>query len=794
MRLICGTISGLAILLAVPVGIAVLAVVVVLVIFATAQTDTSGEITLTGLDGPVSVIRDAHAVPHIFADTPLDAYRALGFVHAQDRFFQMEFMRRTAAGRLAEVIGTPGLRTDRFMRTLGIYRLAEASVEQLSPEATAVIEAYAEGVNGWMNAPGTKRPPEMIVLGLPFESWRAADSAAWVRLMSLLLSGDFRTELLRADLHHVLSPDQINDLWPDQPDDAPTTLSRAAEPLNGYASVAGAIPNLFPAASASNEWVVSGNRSASGKPLLANDPHLGFGAPGMWHLARIVTPDFTASGGALPGQPFFMIGRNNDLSWGLTTTHADTQDLFIERIDPQDPGRYLTPDGSRPFILRGETIRVRGRGTPERLVVRTTRHGPVLSDISDDAARAAAPGTVIALAFAALGEDDRTAEAVHGINTAKTVDAFRAALRDFHAPMQNVVYAHRDGSFGVVAAGRLPIRPGGPGMRPFPGWTGAHDWAGFVPFDALPQRQNPPDGVIINANNRVAPRSYPHTISNDWPDGFRARRIESLIAEREHHSLESFAAIQNDVLSLGARDLTTAMLNALPTGIRSQDIPVMMAAWDGSMDADRAEPLIYATWSHALRHHLMDDELGPFAGRYRGVRPRVMARMLTENLTWCDNRRTNATETCGQIVGAALDDALAQLRKNHGKNTAAWRWGDAHEAIFPHPLLRFAGPLARLISPAIETGGGDHTINRGTYRDVRNARYPHIHGPGLRAMFDMAAPDSGRFMIAPGQSGQVTSPHYGDLADEWRDGNYIVLNGTPDEIRRTATSELTLTP
>lgn len=794
MRLIRGIISALAIFLALPMGLTVLAVMVIVVIFATAQTDTGGEFRLADLEGQVTVVRDAHAVPHIFADDRLDAYRALGFVHAQDRFFQMEFMRRTAAGRLSEVIGPPGLSTDRFMRTLGIYRLAAASVEQLSPEARAVIDAYVEGVNGWMNAPGTRRPPEMIVLGLPFEPWRPADSAAWVRLMSLLLSGDFRTELLRADLVKMLTPDQIDDLWPDEPENMPTTLGQTAQLTGNFAALAEAIPDLFPRASASNEWVVSGDRSLSGKPLLANDPHLGFGAPGMWHLARIVTPDFTASGGALPGQPFFMIGRNNDMAWGLTTTHADTQDLFVERLDPANPDRYLTPEGSMPFNVREEIIRVRGRRAPETLVVRTTRHGPVLSDISTDAAQAAAPGTVIALAFAALRDDDRTAEAVYGLNNARTLSEFHLALRGFHAPMQNVVYAHRDGSFGFVTAGRLPIRPGGPGTRPFPGWTGEHDWTGFVPFDDLPQRQNPPEGVIINANNRVAPRAYPHIISNDWPEGHRAQRIDNLIAGTERHSLESFAAIQNDILSLGARDLTVAMLDTLPDDIRSQDVPAMMAAWDGSMDAAHPEPLIYATWSNALRHRLLDDELGPFADRYRGVRPHVMKRMLVESQSWCDNHNTAGTETCGDIVGDSLDETLSTLRANHGADTAAWRWGDAHRAVFTHPLLRFAGPLSLFLAPTVKTSGGDHTVNRGTYRNAGSTSFPHVHGPGLRAIFDMAEPDDARFMVAPGQSGQIASPHYGDLADQWRDGNYIVLNGTRDELQRNATSELTLLP
>tara|TARA_R110002110_G_scaffold414147_2_gene643301 strand:- start:24708 stop:27092 length:2385 start_codon:yes stop_codon:yes gene_type:complete len=794
MRIIQSIAGVIAALLALPAGLVVLVGVIIVLIFATAQTDTGGEAQLTGLDGPVTILRDAHAVPHIFADSKLDAYRALGFAHAQDRFFQMELTRRTAAGRLSEVIGPLGLRGDRFMRTLGIYRLAEASVATLSPEARAVVEAYAQGVNAWLTSPDTRRPAELIVLGIDPEPWRPADSAAWVRLMAILLAGDWRTEILKAQLSGRLSAEQIRDLWPDEPDDSPTTLAMSSATRAQLANLAAAIPDFFPAASASNEWVVAGSRSRSGKPLLANDPHLGLNAPGMWHLARIETPDFAASGAALPGQPFFMVGQNSHLAWGLTTTHADTQDLFIERLNPDDPNQYLTPDGSLPFETRVETIRVRGRATPERLTVRTTRHGPVISDISPGSRTIAAADTVVSLAFAALREDDATADAVHGINTARTVPDFLAALRGFHAPMQNVAYAHRDGTFGFVSAGRLPIRPGGPGNRPQPGWTGEHDWAGFVPFGDLPQSQNPESGLVVNANNRVAARDYPHTIANDWPEGFRAQRILDLLAETPVHTSDSFAAIQNDVVSLGAQSLAQAMFDSLRSDDATTPAVAALNQWNGAMSADRREPLVYAAWSKALRARLIDDELGELAEAYRGVPVRALTDMLTQRHGWCDDIRTPNAEGCETIAVNALLTALDEIGNKHGSDRQKWRWGDAHRAAFEHILLRFAGPFSGLFSPRVETSGGNHTINRGTYASPGNGSFPHVHGPGLRAIFDMASPGEARFMIAPGQSGHIASPYYGDLAPAWRDGRYIVLNGTRDEVRRTATSELSLTP
>ncbi len=793
MAFLRGAVAFIATLFAALAGLAVLALATVACIFATNETGTTGTQHIAGLESEVRVLRDADGIPHIFADNSADAFRALGFVHAQDRFFQMEFTRRTAAGRLSEIIGPLGLRTDRFMRTLGIYRLAEASVETLSPEARAAIDAYTQGVNAWLAAPDHVRPAELIVLGIDPEPWQLTDSAAWVRLMALLLSEDWRAEILRARLSEALDEQQIRDLWQEEPESAPTTLADAAAPAIHWQALAKAIPNIFPAASASNEWVVAGSRSQSGKPLLANDPHLGLGAPGMWHLARIVTPDFAASGAALPGQPFFMVGQNGHMSWGLTTTHADVQDLFIERLDPADPGRYLTPDGSATFETRDETIRVRF-ADPETFTVRTTRHGPVVSDLSPDTAAMAGDGHVVALGFVALREDDRTADAVFRMNTATTVAEFRAALRDFHSPMQNVAYAHADGSIGFVAAGRLPVRPGGPGTHPVPGWDGRHDWAGFVPFEELPQRHDPADGVIVNANNRVAPRSYPHVISNDWPPGFRAERIEQLLDTSPRQTPDSFAAIQTDVLSKGALALIAAMIGTQPEPGPYQEILSMMTHWDGSMAPEQSEPLIYAAWSQALQARLIGDELGEMLSEFRGVQTRALIGMLTARQEWCDDTGTPQPESCAESVAAALDDAVEMLREAYGDDPAQWHWGDAHSVTFAHPLLRAAPGVAAMLAPHVPTGGANHTINRGTYRTSGNGRFPHVHGPGLRAIFDMARPGEAMFMIAPGQSGRVASPNYSNLAERWAQGRYIVLKGDLGELRGNATSELTLTP
>jgi penicillin amidase len=793
MRAIHWLIGVPTIAIAVVTGLAVLLAGAIALVFATAETDTAGRAQIPGLSAEVSVIRDTHGVPHIFAANRLDGWRALGYAHAQDRFFQMELARRIAAGRLAEVIGPPGLRSDMFMRTLGIHRLAAESARRLHPDTRTAVEAYVTGVNAWLANPANARPAELIVLGIEPEPWTVADSAAWGRLMALLLSGDWRTEVLRARLAARLSPEQLGDLWPDEPAASPTTLAALAGLGDAFAAIEAAIPDLFPAASASNEWAVSGSRSRSGKPLLANDPHLGLLAPGMWHLARIVSPEATVSGAALPGQPFFMVGQNGHIAWGLTTTHADTQDLYVERVHPDDPNQYLVPGGSLPFALREETIHVRWRGAPVRLTVRATRHGPVMSDMSGDAAALAGPDTVIALSFAGLEADDRTSDAFHAMNTAQTVERFHEALRDFHAPMQNVIYAHRDGEFGFVSAGRLPVRPGGPGIHPLPGWTGAHDWQGFVASDDLPRSRNPANGQIVNANNRVVGPAYPHPISNDWPEGFRARRILDRLADALLHDTDSFAAIQTDIVSLGARELRDAMLAALPPEARSGSNARMLADWDGAMERARPEPLLFAAWAEALQDAVIGDELGEDAHRIRGVRVRMLARMLRARQDWCDDTGTARTETCAAVAARTLAATEAVLRDSWG-DTSRWRWGPAHRTAFRHPLFRFVPVLGDMLAPTIESPGGDHTVNRGTYRAVAGTRFDHVHGAGLRAIFDMADPDAARYIIAPGQSGHLNARHFADLTQAWRDGRYIVLKTDRQTLLRAGRTETTLVP
>ena len=365
-----------------------------------------GAETVTGLDAPVEIVRDANAIPHIYARSPRDSAFAMGYVHAQDRLWQLEMQRRIGSARLAEVVGEPGLETDRFLRTLGLYRVAERNFEALSPEVQAIYEAYAAGVNAWLETRSGLLPLEFQLLGHEPEPWRPADSLVWLKIMAWDLGGNFRDELLRARLADTLDAGQMRDLWAQHPDDpAPGPHAVPGATVSAridYGALIASTPGVRASGLGSNSWAVSGDHTASGKPLLANDPHLRLEIPGVWYLAHVSTPEFEIAGATLPGLPFPLLGRNRHFAWGFTNTGSDVQDLFIERIDPGDPSRYLAPEGSLAFEVRTETIAVSSEDTVE-LVVRETRHGPVISDVVAESARFLEEGHVLAFAWTGAG-------------------------------------------------------------------------------------------------------------------------------------------------------------------------------------------------------------------------------------------------------------------------------------------------------------------------------------------------------------------------------------------------------
>jgi penicillin amidase len=756
--------------------------------------DFSGTFTLPGLSESVEVAFDANAVPHIFARSDNDAYFTLGWLHARDRMWQMDVQRRVGAGRLSELIGSSGLRTDRFMRTMGFYRQAELSYDALAPEVRAGLDAYAAGVNAWLTQRSEPLPIEFQLLRHQPDPWKPADSLVWGKLMALQLSENYRHELMRARLLQRLPPDQVRDLYPDYPADAPISMVAALQNLD-FDRLWAALPPPLGPSTASNEWVVAGNRTDTGKPILVNDPHLALNAPVLWYLARIETPDLSLTGATVPGVPFHLLGHNNRIAWGFTTTGGDVQDLYVERLDPADPDRYLTPDGSLPFTVREETIRI-SDGTEEKLNVRLTRHGPVLSDIEGDAGQIAPSGQVVALAFTGFSDKDTTAEALYQLNRAADWDEFREALRSFVTPQQNIVYADGDGNIGFLVPGAVPVRQSGNGYLPVPGWTDDYSWTGPIPFDELPQLLNPAKGRIVNANNRVVGPDYPHFIAARWDDWFRAGRIEQVLDGESRHSVVAAERLLADTLSLPARDLLPLMLGVKAEGTLATDALRLLRVWDGTMKRDRAEPLIFEWWLRELNRTLYADELGPLFADFWSLNPRVVRHMLTDVPRWCDDVTTaDRTESCGDILLLSLDRALEALHQRHGSDVASWRWGAEHRAPFPHQVLDRLPMLNKLFDIGIEADGGNFTVNRGG-SSVANEAAPFSdrHGAGYRAIYDLADLSRSRFIIATGQSGNPLSPHYGDLRHRWRDGQHIAVTGSLDEVTSSGLGRLSLEP
>ena len=784
---------GLAAVIVLPLGL----ILVAWLLARASLPEIEGEVTVAGLDAPAEILRDEDGIVTIRAGSRRDAAFALGFAHAQDRLWQMDFTRRTGAGRLSEVVGAATLRFDRMLRTLGLYRVAEKNLEVVSDRTRALLEAYSAGVNAFIEGHEGPWPPEFLLLRYTPEPWTAVDSLVWGRLMALQLSGNFRDELLRAGLKEAVTPEELELLFPPYPSDGPVSFAKTGGLFPTEDTQGRRLTEILPWSlmpkKASNSWALSGDRTATGAPILANDPHLGLGAPGTWYLARIETPEGVAAGVTAPGVPFMVIGHNGHIAWGFTTTHSDTQDLFIEQLSEGQPEHYDTPDGPRPFETREETIEVRGE-EPEKLVVRTTRHGPVISDVVPEAEDFLSEGEVMALAWPALAEDDRTGDALAGLSEARDWDGFLAAMRNFHSPQQNVIYADTSGSIGMVVPARVPMRRGGDGSLPVPGWTGTHDWTGWVPFEELPLTLNPGSGRIVAANNRSAGPDYPHILTAHWAFPHRAERIIERLSSLKQATLDDNHSIQVDIVSMAAERLLPRLLAALPDGKDDDDLVgrarTLLSDWDRRMDRERPEPLIFASWIETLNRGLLAPRLGERAEDFARPNPARLAGIL-ERGEWCDDPASDAEESCEERIGTALSEALAELAEHFGGDLDDWRWGEAHVARLAHPIFGRIPVLRDLLGKPVETHGGAITVNRGgaSFQGELERRFEHVHGPGLRVVYDLSDLDNSRFIIATGQSGHIFSPNYLDLAPLWADGQSLTLGPAGNASRK-----LTLSP
>ncbi|MFL6661674.1 MAG: penicillin acylase family protein [Rhizobacter sp.] len=753
---------------------------------------TDGSIGVTGLASAVEIARDANGIPTIRAQSAEAAFFGLGYVHAQDRLWQLETHRRIGSGRLAEAFGAPALETDRFLRALGVKRAAAAQWAKATGETRAAVLAYTAGINAYLDGGLAARPPEFVILGLQPEHWTPEDTLAWAIMMAWDLGGNWSTELLRMRLALKLPVDRVNEVLPPYPGEKPLATADYAAlfrdlRLDGKlgAQALAAAPESGIEGVGSNNWVVHGTHTDTGKPLLANDPHLKLSAPALWYFARIEAPGMKVAGATMPGLPFVVLGQNERVAWGFTNTGPDVQDLYIERIKADDASQYQTPDGWATFESRTETVKVKG-GADVTVEVRTTRHGPVISDSGIAAGLtgpAAKPAYALAMRWTALDDDSTTLEAGLVTSRAKSVDDFIAGSAKYQAPMQNMVVADVDGHIGFVAAGKVPLRKAEndlKGLVPSPGWDARYDWDGFLAAAETPREVDPARGWIATANQRIHAPDYPHYLTNEWAPPWRFDRIGELLEARSKHSLESLRGIQADQVSLAAKKIVPYLQKAKSTHPLAAAAQAQLAGFDGTMAVDKAAPLILWAWTRHLTENIFGDELGVVMWKAgRSFREALEGVLERNDGWWCDDKTTPAVETCAQQIDTAFTQALDVLQATHGGDVAAWRWGDAHIARSEHRPFSRVKALARFFELRTPVGGDTYTINVSRVNLRPDATtgelYLDEHGPSLRALYDLADPARSRVMHSTGQSGNLFSSLYRSFSEPWTRVEYVPL-------------------
>ncbi|MES2070000.1 MAG: penicillin acylase family protein [Pseudomonadota bacterium] len=777
------------------------------------QPQLSGEIRLPGLTAAVQIVRDAEAVPHIYAKSEADAYFALGYVHAQDRLWQLELNRRIPAGRMAEILGPSALGTDRFLRTLGVRRNAEQILQNLSPETRAALDAYSKGINAYLAGRSGPLPPEFLITQAPApEPWQPVDSIGWQTMMAWDLGGNWTQELLRMRLSQRLSLEQINQFIPPYPGDAVLATqdyTQLYKKLAGtgaqLAAVKAIAPPSYVEGMGSNNWVVAGSLSETGKPLLANDPHLGLSAPALWYFAHLSAPGLNVIGATLPGLPGVVLGRNEQIAWGFTNTGPDVQDLFIERLNPDNAAQYQTPQGWDSFKTRTEVIRVKGQPDVS-LTVRESRHGPIITGAVPLADKAPVDARQYAIAFAwtALRADDLTLQSAFKLNKAHDWASFLEAARDFASPQQNMVYADIAGNIGFVAPGRIPLRkPGNDlhGLAPALGWDARYDWDGFIPFAALPQQYNPASQQVVTANQKIVGDDYPYFLTSEWALPYRAQRITGLLGGRQLHSLDSFAAIQKDHVSLAAQELLPVLLTTTPRSDRDKLALGLLAKWDGSMDAARPEGLIFNAWVREASRLMFADVLGPALMQdyweQRNVHAPLVAALKNAGArqNWCSKNGPVPARNCAEILGQSLASSLDKLQKVYGSDITAWQWGTAHMARSEHRPFGKVPLLARLFDIRVPSSGDTFTVNVGRH-NLRDEAEPFTsrHAASLRAIYDLSNLENSRFMHSTGQSGNPLSPWYRNYAGRWAQVEYLPMQMKREVVEKGNIGVLTLVP
>jgi penicillin G amidase len=745
-----------------------------------ALPQVDGEVRLPGLTAPVTVRRDALGVPHLQASSLPDLVRAQGYVTAQDRMWQMDLLRRRAEGQLAEAFGPAALVADRDVRTLGLGDAARRAWPHVPPDLRVLVEAYTEGVNAWIATHGDALPLEFRLLHYAPRPWGPADSLAVGKLLALDLAQGWEDEAARATTYDRLPADVQAMLFP--------KLFAQDRILVGHdvPVPSGEGEAVTETARGSNNWVISGAHTATGRPLLANDPHLGLGVPSIWAAVHLTAPELDVAGVVLPGTPGVTLGRNRRIAWGCTNVHDDSADLYVEEFAPGDPDLYRTADGWERVQVRHEPIRVREGSLSSSWrtvdhVVRATRHGPLVT----------IGARQYALRWTALQDDAVELTAFARLQRAGNWDEFRDAVRTFPGPAQNFVYADVDGHIGWYAAGRMPIRRAGDGARPYRGASADGDWLGFVPFDEMPHLLDPPSGRIVTANNRLVGTDYRYKVTRGGIGPWRAAALFEDLEAREGWTTDDFARLQGERLSLPHRDLAHALLEAAARhkGDAAWDeVAREMAGWDGRLEPEsRAAALAVLTFRAVGARVILPRVARLPMGRPLSRRVAAIHKLILERpASWVPP----ADKDWDGVLVGAWRAAEAEIAETLGADRAHWNWGALNVMVVQHPLARAASVLGPLLSPPAARMGGANTTPNVLGITPTGA----VEGPSMRFIANLADPDDTRLVNFMGQSGHAASAHYADQFEAWRAVETRRLAFTAEAVKREARNTLILRP
>ncbi len=787
--------------------------------------DTTGEVRLNGLHGTVEIKRDGHGIPQIYADDPADLFFAQGYVQAQDRFYEMDFRRHVTAGRLSELVGENGLETDELVRTLGWRRVAEQEFEELGAGTRSLLDAYARGVNAYIDGKsGSELSLEYAVLSLTGpdyrpEPWTPVDSVAWVKAMSWDLRSNMADEIDRTMASRRMPVKDVEALYPDPPrshrpivtdrrltvrdkkfGEPPAVTSAVAASLAKTRDAAAALPALLGTGDGigSNSWVVDGRHSATGEPILANDPHLAPSMPGVWYQVGLHCRElseacpYDVSGFSFSGMPGVVVGHNRRIAWGVSTMYADVTDLYLERVNGDT---YEYKGEQLPLTTRREKIKIAGEKA-RTITVRSTRHGPLLSDASDDVADVGSANAV-ALRWTAL-RPRPTISAVFALDKAQGWKEFRAAAKRFTVPSQNLVYADVEGNIGYQAPGDIPIRDRGDGRWPVPGWDGKHEWKGYVPFDALPRVLNPDEGFIITANNRVVGDQYPYTLGADTAPGYRSARIRDLLTSKDELTVRDMTRFQTDTYNPSAEQMSAHLLEVeLDTRFARQGQNTLRA-WDRHQDADSPGGAYFSVvWRNVLEltfHDELPREQWPDGGeRWFNV---VRTLIDEPNSHWWDNLATpTVVERRDDILREAMVRARNELTMIRSRKISGWAWGNVHRLTLVNPTLGDTGVglIDRLFNRGpVEVGGSGGLVNATAWDAAHGYEVTAV--PTMRMVVDLADLDRSRWIQLSGSSGHAFHENYADQLPLWAAGRTLPWVFDDEDVSKATEHTLTLRP